>query len=173
MKKICLLVFAALVLSSCKIVSVSPTVIYRNSSPDGGEVRNVQVVWNGYYLLKESGPLTLCGSGGGQDFGINGLQSNFFGPVHAEWENSKGEKISKDFVIKKEDFPGYWKNLAYVMLFFTQTDVEYYTSDNPRLKEIEREKRGNWTIKWFEKEYTHKCVNDPKEVKRVRDKFKN
>lgn len=166
--------FAALAvilgLDSCQIVSVSPTVIYRNSSPDGSEIKNIEVIWSGYRLLKDSGPISLCSTGGGQDFGIKGAKSNFFGSVHAEWESAKGKKISKNFFITKSDFPGYGKNLAYVALFFTQSDVEYYTSDNPNIREIERAKRGNWTNKWFEDEWKHKCVNDPKEVQRLRAK---
>lgn len=175
MKKI--LFAMCLGLSSCASEYLSPSVMFRNSSSDGSEIKNIKVIWNGYRLLERSGPYDLCRAGGGQNFTLR-KQSHLYGPVHAEWENAKGEKISKDFVFKKEDMPTFKRSIFgkhvyhIIILFFTQSDVEYYTSDNPNLKEIEWEKSGNWINKWFEKEYTHKCVNDPKEVKRVREKAK-
>ena len=179
MKKFCVMFVAALILGSCANAYLSPSVRIQNSSPDGSEIRNIQVVWNGYYLLKESGPYNVCAWGGGQSFALRN-KSDLFGPVHAEWENAKGEKVFKDFLFEKSDFPSFAKGekyrpheYPYIILFFTQTDVEYFTSDNPNIKEIEWQKSGNWINKWFEKEYVHKCVNDPKEVKRLRDKVKN
>lgn len=163
--------FAALLmiigLCSCKTYYLSPSIRFQNSSLDGNEIRNIQVIWNGYRLLKESGPENTC-------FGMNersftlAKKSDLFGPVHAEWENAKGKKISKDFIFKKEDLTSRPYHLSTIILFFTQSDVEYYTSDNPRIKEIEREKSGNWINKWFEEEGIRKCVNDPKEVQRLR-----
>ena len=175
MKKICAMLIVALVISSCSSTYLSPSVKYRNSSLDGNEIRNIKVIWNGYHLLKESGPYNVCNWGGGQSFGLK-KRSDLFGSVHAEWQNAKGEKISKDFIFNKNDFPSFAKGekyrpfeYPYIILFFTQSDVEYYTSDNPNIKEIERRKSGDWTNKWFEKEWDHRCVNDPKETKRKRD----
>ncbi len=161
-----------LALISCANAYLSPIVRIQNSSPDGSEIKNIKVVWNGYRLLKESGPYDVCNWGGSQSFGLK-KKSDLYGPVHAEWQNAKGEKISKDFIFKKEDLTSDPYHLSTIILFFTQTDVEYFTSDNPNIKEIEWQKSGNWINKWFEKEYVHKCVNDPKEVKRLRDKVKN
>ena len=165
-----------LALSSCSTAISSPSIQYRNSSPDGSEVRNIKVVWNGYRLLESSGPYYLCWWGGGQSFALR-KRSDLFGPVHAEWENAIGKKVSKDFVFNESDFPSFAKGKSYrpnqypqIILFFTQTDVEYYTSDNPNIENIERTKKGNWTIKWFEEEGKHRCVNDPKEVQRLRAK---
>lgn len=175
MKKIYVLVVA--ILTSCSPV-MSPAFVYSNASSDGSEIRNIHVVWNQYHLLDRSGPINVCGKGGiEQNFTLQ-KQSDLFGPVHAEWENAKGEKISKDFIFKKEDMPTFKRSIFgkhvyhVIILFFTQSDLEYYTSDNPRFKEIEWEKSGNWINKWFEKEQTHKCVNDPKEVKRVKENAK-
>ena len=130
-------------------------------------------------MLDGSNSVNACGKGGfQQSFGLKN-RSDLFGPVHAEWENAKGEKVSKDFVFNKSDFPSFAKGEKYhpnhypsISLFFTQSDLEYYTSDNPHFKEIEWEKSGNWINKWFEKEQTHKCVNDPKEVKRIKENAK-
>jgi uncharacterized protein YodC (DUF2158 family) len=169
MKK--LLFIMCLALCSCASAYLSPSVRFQNSSSDGSEIRNIQVVWNGYRLLKESGPFNACKYGGGQSFALR-KKSDLFGPVHAQWQNAKGEKISKDFIFKKEDLASNPYHLSTIVLFFTQTDVEYYTSDNPRFKEIEWEKSGNWVNKWFEKEGVRRCVNDPKEVKRLKEQFK-
>lgn len=155
-------------LNSCESYYSSPSVRLQNSSPDGSEIRNIQVNWNGYHLLKTSGPKNTCFGRDEQSFTLK-KKSDLFGPVHAEWENAKGEKISKDFIFKKDDLPSFTKGKNYghyeyplIILFFTQESVEFYTSDNPNLKQIEREKRGNWVNKWFEKEGKHRCVNDPK-----------
>lgn len=163
-------------LNSCSAAVLSPSVRLENSSPDGNEIRNIQVIWNGYHLLKESGPYNVCNWGGGQSFGLR-KRSDLFGPVHAEWENAAGKKVSKDFTFKEDDFPSFAKGKSYrsnqypqIILFFTQSDVEYYTSDNPHIREIEWEKSGNWVNKWFEEEGKRRCVNDPKEVQRLRAK---
>lgn len=163
--------FAALTmilgLSACQNYYLSPSVIYRNASPNGSEIKNIQVVWNGYRLLENNWSYDLCRSGGGQSFNLR-KKSDLFGPVHAEWENAKGKKISKDFIFRKKDLTSNPYHLSTIILFFTQTDVEYYTSDNPRIKEIELEKSGNWVNKWFEEEGERRCVNDPIEAKRFK-----
>lgn len=169
MKRICVALLIVLVLSSCNTTYLSPDIQYRNSSSDGSKIQNIQVIWNGYHLLKESGPFNACKYGGGQSFTLI-KKSDLFGPVHAEWENAKGKKISKDFIFRKEDLTSRPYHLSTIILFFTQSDVEYYTSDNPRIKEIEWEKSGNWVNKWFEEEGKYRCVNDAKEVKRLRGK---
>jgi len=175
MKNSCVMLLIALAISSCSPV-MSPAFVYMNASESGGDIKNVSVVWSGYRLLDIPGPINICGKGGIEQNLFLKKESDLFGPVHAEWENAKGDKISKDFIFKKEDMPTF-KRSAFgqyvyhkIILFFTQTDVEYYTSDNPNIKEIEWKKSGNWINKWFEKEETHKCVNDPKEVKRIRGK---
>lgn len=176
MKKI--LLMTCLALSSCASEYLSPSVMFRNSSADGSQIRNIKVIWNGYRLLERSGPYDLCRAGGGQNFTLR-KQSDLYGPIHAEWENAKGEKVSKDFIFKKSDMPTFKRSrfgkhvYHKIILFFTQTDLEYYTSDNPNIKEIEWEKSGNWINKWFEEEGIRKCVNDPQEVKRIRNQFKN
>lgn len=171
MKKFYLTLMVVLILNSCSTAVLSPSVRIQNSSPDGGQIKNIEVIWNGYRLLKTTGPKNTCFGMDEQSFALR-KKSDLFGPVHAEWQNAKGEKISKDFIFKKEDLTSNPYHLSTIVLFFTQTDVEYYTSDNPRFKEIEWEKSGNWVNKWFEEEYTHKCVNDPKEVERIKNQFK-
>ena len=174
MRKICFMLCTTLFMSSCSTTTSSPSIRLQNSSLDGSEIRNIEVIWNGYHLLKTSGPKNTCFGMDEQSFVLK-RRSDLFGPVHAAWQNAKGEKISKDFKFNKSDFPSFAKGekyrpfeYPYIILFFTQSDLEYYTSDNPRIKDIEWEKSGNWINKWFEKEGVRKCVNDPKEVKRVR-----
>ena len=169
MRKIYVALAIILALSSCKSYYLSPAIRFQNSSPDGSEIRNIQVIWNGYRLLDDPGPENTCFGMNQQSFTLR-AKSDLFGPVHAEWENAKGKKISKDFIFKKEDLTSRPYHLSTIILFLTQSDVEYYTSDNPNIKEIEWEKSGNWVNKWFEKEGKHRCVNDPKEVKRLRSK---
>ena len=169
MRKFCVAMVMILGLCSCKSYYLSPDVRYRNSSADGSEVKNIKVVWNEYRLLERSGPYDVCRSGGGQSFALR-KKSDLFGPVHAEWQNAKGEKVSKDFIFKKEDLTSRPYHLSIITLFFTQSDVEYYTSDNHNIKQIEEEKRGNWVNKWFEEEKDRRCVNDPKEAARFRYK---
>ena len=175
MGKIYVMFLMCLALSSCANAYLSPSIKFENSSPSGSEIKNIQVMWNGYRLLDNPNSVNVCGKGGFQQSFALRKKSDLFGPVHAEWENAKGEKISKDFKFNKSDFPSFAKGekyrpfeYPYIILFFTQSDLEYYTSDNPRIKDIEWEKSGNWINKWFEKEGVRKCVNDPKEVKRVR-----
>lgn len=166
--KIFFLAFIAIVgLISCKTFYDSPMVSFNNFSSDGSIIKNIKVIWNGYHLLEGTYPMVVCGGGGGQNFALRN-KSDLFGPVHVEWKNAKGEKITKDFIFKKSDLTSYPYYLSHIYLFFTQNDVEYYTSDNPNIKKIEREKSGNWVYKWYEKEGVTKCVNDPKEVVRLR-----
>lgn len=172
MKKLYLTIyisFVAFATQSCTFVAVSPRVSFYNSSPDGKLIKNIKVNWNGYSISGIYGSINTCSGGSlSQDFVLK-KKSDIFGPVHAEWENAKGDKISKDFIFKKDDLKTNPYYLSSIYLFFTQTDVEYYTSDNPNIRKIEREKRGNWVYKWYEKEGKTKCVNDPKEVQRLRE----
>ncbi len=174
MKKI-FLVLLLLQICSCKFVSATPNIIYVNVSPDGSIIKNIKPIWNGYHFWASSGPFTVCsGVGGGQSFIIKGFGSDFFGPVHIEWENAKGEKVTKDFVITKKDFPGYKNNLSEIVLAFTQADVEYYTSDGSRIGDIRvrkiiNQKQRNWVNVWFEDKQKSKCLYDPKEQKRLDD----
>ncbi len=159
-----------LTINSCANSYLSPLISFKNSSPEGKEIKNIQVIWNGYKLLDDPNSVNVCGRGGFQQSFTLRKKSDLFGPVHAEWENAKGKKISKDFIFKEEDLTSRPYHLSTIMLFFTQSEVEYYTSDNPRIREIEWEKSGNWINKWFEEEGKRRCVNDPKEVQRLRTK---
>lgn len=128
---------------------MSPAVEVKNASDDGSLVRNVKIVWNGYHLLDIPGPMNRCGGGLEQNFNIRG-ESDLFGPVHVEWQNAKGETLTKDFTFTKKDFPTFTRKghyvYHYVVLYFTQSDVEYYTSDNPHIEEIRKEKAADWRI---------------------------
>lgn len=172
-KNLNILYFAlsATLTSSCTFVSVSPMVTIKNSSTNGEIVKNIKINWNGYNLLETLGPINVCDGGGSQDFGIK-RESDIFGLVNVEWQNSMGQKIVQRFTFDRNDFPGYKNNSSSIYLFFTQANVEYYTSDHPNFHEIQRQKQGNWVYKWFEDEYTHKCVNDPEEASRMRAKAK-
>lgn len=136
---------------------------FGNSSSNGELVRNMKVVWNGYNLVEEVGFLSVCGSPSQVHY-----IKNLFGPVSVEWKNAKGQKLSKDFIFRKEDFPNYKKDGSYVILYFNQSDVEYYTTDTPNIRKIQKEKNGNWVLNYIEGK-GQKCVNDPKERKRINE----
>jgi len=175
MKKFIIFLFPFFLLttSSCSSAPTSsPAIRFNNSSPSGEIIKKINVTWNGAKLLSRTGDFTNCGGGGHQSFNIY-QESDFFGPVHVEWENASGKKLTKDFIFKKEDLPSYkYRHQAhvysYVTLYFTQSDVEYYTSDNPRIKEIEEEKAGDWIVDYIDGK-GQVCVNNPKEVKRLKD----
>ena len=153
-----------------------PSISFKNASPAGEDIQNIKVNWNGYGLLSKIGPYGICQSGGGQSFYLKN-ESDFFGLVEVKWQNASGEIIRKSFEFKRDDLPSFDRRhkpdvYSKIILFFTQTNVEYYTSDHPNFREIQRQKQGNWVYKWFEDEYTHKCVNDPEEASRMRAKAK-
>jgi hypothetical protein len=156
-------------LTSCGGYVSSPAIDFENSSAKGEIVRNIKVLWNGYKLLGSS-EVGRCATHE-QNFALR-RQSDFFGPVHIEWENAKGKKLIKDIIFTKKDFPTFKRSqfgphvYHYVVLYFTQEDVEIYTSDNLSIKKIRKEKSGDWMI------IAGKCVNDPKEAARVRALFK-
>jgi hypothetical protein len=62
------------------------------------------VNWNGF---------DIHGSGPGLNFCSGATRSHvikdFFGTIHAKWENARGEVLTKDFIIKKSDLPSYKK----------------------------------------------------------------
>ena len=146
MKKV-LITILFLCLTSCGPI-MSPAIKFKNSSKSNEVVRNMKVNWNGYHLLKVSGPVSTCGTSE-QNFNLNN-PSDFFGPVHIEWENAKGKKLTKDFIFKKEDLPNFKRYgpyiYHYVALYFTQNGLEYYTSSNPDIKKIRKEKAGDYII---------------------------
>ena len=147
-------------LNSCAPI-MSPAIEVKNTSADGSIIKNVKMIWNGYHLIKIPRPVDSCGGALEQNFNIRN-ESDFFGPVHVEWENASGQKLIKDFNFAKKDFPTFSRSMFgrhvyhYVVLYLTQTDLEYYTSDNPNIKKIRKEKSGDWIIIGGE------CVKDAK-----------
>lgn len=166
MRKIYLnfLLLSLFYISSCTPI-MSPSIEYENSSPKGEVVKNIDVVWNGHPLLRTSN-VEVCGSGGAQVYYLK-KESDFFGSIHIEWENANGKKLTKDIVFKKEDFPAFKRSqfgshiYHYVVLYFTQEDVEIYTSDNPNIKKIRKEKGGDWMISYV-KGRGQVCIEDAK-----------
>ncbi len=175
--KFILLAFSLFYIWSCQAsyVKSSPTIKLRNSTADGSLIKNIRIIWNEYELLgsrlQVGSDVGRCGLSG-ESFNLK-HEPDFFGPVHVEWENAQGQKLTKDFVFKKEDLPSYKYRgqqdvYSYVTLYFGQSDVEYYTSDNPRIKEIEAEKAGDWIIDYIEGR-GQVCIKNPKEVKRLKE----
>lgn len=134
-----LLVICLLSSTSCA-ARLAPAIEITNNSSNGKVLKNIKVNWNGFNVLGVP-DLGACSEATRFHY-----IKNFFGPVHAEWENAKGKKLTKDFIFKKEDLPSYKKRgrkgskYTYVTLYFTQSDMEYYTSDNPNIKAIESKK---------------------------------
>jgi hypothetical protein len=158
------LIIVVFIINSCGSI-MSPAIKYKNSSKDGALISNIKVNWNRYHLLGRPTSFGRCGGGGEQNFNLE-WTSHLYGPVHIEWENAKGKKLTKDIIYRKQDFPTFTRRgphkYQYIVLYFDQDDVEIYASDNPRIKEIRDEKSGDWILK------RSKCVYDPEEIKRLK-----
>jgi hypothetical protein len=137
-KILALLLFLVFGLSvaSCAAKS-TPAIVYENSSYGGVIVKNIKVDWGNVYPLGASS-LNFCGT----QYSAYDIEkdSDFFGPVHIEWENANGKKLTKDFTFTKDQLPSMRKrNRAdthvFVRLYFTQDDVHILTSDTPNLEQ--------------------------------------
>lgn len=141
--KIITIIAALVYLSSCAKTVYAPAINFENNSHSYSPIKNVKVIWNGLRLIEES-DLDVCRSSKHSIY-LDEI-SSFFGPVHVEWENAKGEKFIKDFIFKKDDLPNIGKSKMpneanyhgrYVRLYFDQNNFEYYTFDSPGILEIE------------------------------------
>lgn len=142
---------------------MAPGIVYENVSRNGGVVKNIEVKWNKYYLPKASN-LNFCGV---DSSGYNiDTYSSFFGPIHIEWENAKGQKLTKDFVFTEDQLPNMRKSrpsLSSVKLYFTQDNVYLYTSDTANLKQIENDlykKAGLTCQEYRDQQYIKKWGKD-------------
>lgn len=164
MKKgsILLLVVFCLSLGGCLPI-MAPAIDYENISHGGGVIKNVKVKWGKVYPLGKS-EMKFCG-GLSQAHWID-TASDFFGPIHIEWENAKGKKLTKDLVLTKEQLPSMRnrfnqrsKKNPTVYLYFTQDDVHLYTSDTPNLEQIREDfiKQAGLTCREYrDREYIKK-----------------
>lgn len=166
MKKmtVLLLIITCFNISACGPKDL-PSIGYRNFSYGGGVIKNVETRFN---KLRPVGDLKLefCGSSS-QYFTINSYD-DFFGPVHIEWENAKGKKLTKGLFLTKEQLPSIkgskpWKSSVY--LYFTQDDVHLFTSDTPNLEQIREDfiKKAGLTCqehrdREYIKTYGKKCL---------------
>ena len=100
--KIITIIAALVYLSSCAKTVYAPAINFENNSHSYSPIKNVKVIWNGLRLIEES-DLDVCRSSKHSIY-LDEI-SSFFGPVHVEWENAKGEKFIKDFIFKKDDLP--------------------------------------------------------------------
>jgi hypothetical protein len=164
MKKLSTILLVIFSISLCGCYRISALQIgIKNSSTNGEIIKNIKVNWNQSVMLTLPSELKVCG----MPIHVYHIE-NIFGPVHAEWENAIGHKLSKNFIFKKEDFPNYKKSSSYIILYFNQSEIEYYTSDTPNIKKIEKEKVGNWVSKYIEGK-GRQCANDPVERKRIEE----
>jgi hypothetical protein len=155
-----------MVITSCA-KPISPGLTYRNMSRNAALVKNIKVIWSDYKPLGSS-RIEFCGVHS-QSYNLD-RDSDFFGPVHIEWENAKGQKLSKDFTFTKEQLPSMKdrfklgiENSSYIRLYFTQDDVYLYTSDTPNLKQIEADlykKAGLTCQEYRDQEYIKKWGKD-------------
>jgi hypothetical protein len=125
---------------SCGRYMSSPRIGFFNMSDD--YVYEINGRWNGYYVngydkLSPGGTPSLS-------FNVK-YPSHFFGPVHLQFRNAKGELITKDFAFTKDRLPNTrYHNFDNVYIFFTQNGMEILTDKEGRskkhpqhLKEIE------------------------------------
>jgi hypothetical protein len=146
---------------------LSPAVYFQNVSTN--KIYNIKGTWGRYYLSGEN--RIAPGGVASQNFAIDN-KSDFFGPVHLEWENAAGKKFTKDFVFKRNELPTYllmdWQierldreyhrngaigvNKGYVRVkfYFDQNGVNYITSDDPNFEQV--------TKKYHEQEEKNKLI---------------
>jgi len=153
---IILKILTLIFLTSC-MQELSPSVSFNNVSTK--KIYNLKGTWGEYYLHGQD--RLVPGGGASQNFAIDN-KSDFFGPVHLEWENASGKKFTKDFVFKREELPTYllwdWqierlyreeyrrnelgtssnKGYVRVQFYFDQEGVVYHTSDDPDFETIHR-----------------------------------
>jgi hypothetical protein len=120
-KILLILVFMSFI-SSCSARVSSPAVNIFNQSDD--YIYNIKGRWNGYVFARwqERTP----GINSSENF-ILEKESDLFGPVHLEWENAQGKKLTKEFEFKKEQMPNFHKGKygrGNIYFFFTQEDVK-------------------------------------------------
>ncbi|MFT6332658.1 MAG: hypothetical protein ACJAW3_001002 [Lentimonas sp.] len=148
---------------------IAPSIRYENDSYNGGIVRNIKVEW---VKVKPLGASTLnfCGI----QSGIYNIKRNsdFFGPVHIEWENAEGKKLTKDLIFTKDKLPSIrrrslTKKHIFVELHFTQDDVHILTYDTPNLKQERADllKKAGLTCQEYRdreyiKIYGRKCLEE-------------
>jgi hypothetical protein len=163
-RSILLLVVFCLNLGGC-LPKLTPSIDYGNFSYGGRAIKNVKARFNKFYPFGAS-ELGFCATNS-QSHRIDSY-SDLFGPVHIEWENAKGEKLTKDLMFTKEQLPSIKSRkpfLSSVYLYFTQSDVHLYTSDNPNIKQIREDfiKQAGLTCqehrdREYIKKYGKKCL---------------
>lgn len=116
-------------LSACGANIESPVIYLSNAS--ASQIRHIECNWNGNVLTLSS---LNPGDSRSQSFYVTNL-NKFFGPVYLTWYNSKGERMSKNFTLRKANLPSIDDETTYnyVQLYFDQQDIEVTTSDNADL----------------------------------------
>jgi hypothetical protein len=120
------LVLVSLFLVSCGSLRESPAIYFSNASNDA--IANIECLWPNKMLLT----LATLNPGDSRTQSIYlKRDSQFFGPVHISWYNSKGEKIVRNFNFKKENLPSIADRdiYSYVQFYFIDDDLDVMTSD--------------------------------------------
>lgn len=126
MSKIYYFLFFILIGCSAASKKESPTIYFSNASSD--MIKNIEVRWALKNVL--SLPALSPGDSRTQSFYIK-KEDDFFGEVSVSWYNARGEKMSKNFVLRKEHLPSINDKFAfnYAQFYFFQDDVEVISSD--------------------------------------------
>lgn len=130
MKNKFLIIFLNLLFAACSTSPIflkeSPAVYFSNVSPK--PVTDIRCSWVGQNVLAL--PSLAPGVSRSQSFNIGGEQ-DFFGSVNISWNNSEGEAVEKNFVLRKEHLPNFSDSTiySYVQIYFDQHDAEIITSD--------------------------------------------
>ena len=153
--KILLLKITLLLLLSSCMQELSPAIYFNNVSTK--RIYNVKGTWGEYYIHGQN--RIAPGGSASQNFAMDD-KSDFFGPVHLEWENATGKKFTKNFIFKKKELPTYllWnyqierldreyhkngatgvnKGYVRVKFYFDQNGVTYITSDHPDFEKVSK-----------------------------------
>lgn len=143
-------------IASCASYESSPAISFFNISDD--YVYKVRGNWSGYYVLGNS--QLIPGDSPSLNLVISNA-SDFFGPVHLEWTNAKGELIKKDFTFTKDQLPNTkHHNFDHVYIFLTQDAMELFTrgqreKDSPEIQERKVKARQ------LSREYNAVCREKP------------
>ncbi len=152
---ITLLIIFMINVASCKSYESSPSIWYFNMSDD--YINNIEVNWNGYYFPKID---NYPGQSASFNFDFS-HSSEFFGPVHLQWQNAKGELIKKDFIFTKDQLPNTkHHDFDNVYIFLRQDGMELFTQGQKEQRSQEIIERRKKVVK-FGQEFKKLCPNGP------------
>lgn len=130
MSKIFLLLASLLLVSCGGSSKESPVIYFSNASP--AQITKIKCNWAGNNELTL--PILTPGDSRSQSF-YTKKDADFFGTVNISWNNSKGEKVVKEFNFREKHLPSMGDSTTYnyIQLYFDQEDIDVVSSDSADL----------------------------------------